>query len=194
MTTKLFLSARRKSETRRYGSGLLEVAADSPKSELVIAKATEILVVFTDFATSKSKDRTNHNKHYGRWYFLKHGFGHCFMLAHYGDDWVLTDPLFSHIFQCKLVGISKSELIRTLRNNNCRILSCAPATLPPRRPLASHPFLRSLYPLWVQAGMLNIGLFSCVTVIKRALNIRSISSMTPYQLYLFLKRTKKEYI
>ncbi len=140
----------------------------------------EIFIVFTDLHGNS-----------GRFYGLKSGFGHCFMLYRFGQDWLVVDPLFCGINHARIQDMTRSEMIDLLVCQACKIVVLEQAFA---TGFNYHKVLvRILGKIFGgQFFMVSFGVFSCVTLVKRALNIRRPWLITPFGLYKFFIRTNKE--
>ncbi len=146
---------------------------------LLFDRPQEVFVVFTDI------------KHNNRFYGLRSGFGHCFMLLRFADDWWVVDPLFSKITYARIKNIPRQDMIDLLLMQECHIVVLSQQNFCRSRKIFSG-VLNFLSPLAAQGGMLNFGIFSCVTLIKRSLGIRRPWLLTPFDLYQFFMRTNRE--
>ncbi len=136
----------------------------------------EIFIVFTDLP---------HNSR--RFYGLRTGFSHCFMLYRFGEDWWVVDPLFCGITHGRIENLSRASMIDLLLSQQCHIIVLDEA-------YENNFKLPRVFGkiLEVQLGMMSFGIFSCVTLVKRALGIRRPWLITPFGLYKFFMRTNKE--
>ena len=99
---------------------------------------------------------------------LKTGFRHCFILLERSGRWVIYDPL-SHRTDISVVeGGDVFDLIRLYRARGMRVVPWV-VRCPTKRPAP-------------------MGLYTCVEAAKRILGIHSRRTITPWNLYNFLKK------
>lgn len=106
--------------------------------------------------------------------FLKKGFKHCCVLIEYSDTWLILDPLSTY---------TDIEII-------------------PKEKVQNLPLWLSSHDYFVMKAPLNrenikphtIGVYSCVSFVKKILGIKSLRLQTPWQLarYLYAHKTKGE--
>ena len=99
---------------------------------------------------------------------LRKGFRHCFLLAAYPHSLVVLDPLSRRWLLQALPPLSQERLEALLTANDLRFVKVA----------AAEPQPEVMPPAFI----------NCVSVVKRLLGIRSFLPITPYGLYIFLRR------
>jgi len=99
---------------------------------------------------------------------LKPGFRHCFAVLETGGQWVIYNPLSNHTDITVIEGVCVFELMQVYRNMGYRIV---PAKLPQDRKKSAP---------W--------GLYTCVEAVKRILGIHAPLVITPWNLFIFLKK------
>lgn len=99
---------------------------------------------------------------------LKPDFRHCFLLAAHPNGLVLLDPLSHRWLLQPLPPMAAKRLEALLKENRLTFVKVT------RLRAAARPMPPSF--------------ISCVSVVKRLLGIRSFLPLTPYRLYVFLRR------
>ena len=100
--------------------------------------------------------------------FCRPGFEHCFALARQGGSWVQVDP--GHDFmRVAVLPVSAYTPIHALVGDRTVVRVRASLTEQMRAP-------------WI------VGPLTCVEVVKSLLGIRSLTLLTPHQLYEHLRR------
>ena len=113
----------------------------------------------------------------GIWWlrFLKKGFRHCFIILETDRELIWIDPLSSGVSIKTIKPMEMSVLIEFYERKGMYVLVHEMKEIETRYPFP-------------------IGVFSCVEMIKRLIGLRDLRVQTPWQLYKFINRTKKEYI
>lgn len=93
--------------------------------------------------------------------FLKPGFKHCFVIVSCGDHWVSVDPLSTYTELRCLENKILPEVLDELSKDNIVIET-----------LLNHDAVKPQ----------TVGIFSCVSVVKKILGIQNRWIFTPWQL------------
>lgn len=110
-------------------------------------------------------------------YLFKQGFQHVYAIERQNIGWLCLDPSCKNLFNVILPALPEADVIATLIENNPSITVL---------PLKVRPNAERIYP--------KFGVVSCVSVMKYLLGIHSWSTLTPYQLYIRLKKNNIEHI
>ena len=100
---------------------------------------------------------------------LKHGFRHCFLLWHNNTNWFVLDPMLHRLEWQQLPQPPEFDLGAWLKNQGYVVL---PAFISAQMPS------KNVWPLQF---------YSCVSVVKKFLNVQAPHILTPWQLYKFLR-------
>lgn len=111
-----------------------------------------------------------------KWLF-KEGFQHVYALERQKIGWLCLDPSCSNIFNVILPALPEAEVVDSLIKFNPDVTVLG---------LKVRPNDINIYP--------KPGIISCVSVIKYLLGFHSWFTLTPYQLYIRLKKNNIRHI
>jgi hypothetical protein len=100
---------------------------------------------------------------------LRPGYRHCSLILEDGDQWLLVEPLASHL-QVRRLGQASVDLRARLNRAGLTVVETR---------------------LQAPAGRVApLGLWTCVETVKRGLGVHALWVQTPWQLHQFLEQKK----